>query len=134
MISRRYARLSQVRLHYLEVGKGDDVVMLLHTPHSWRHIVLQLQNRHRVLAPDMRGLGDSSCPTSGYDVKTIANDVIELLDSLGIEKVSVVGHDWGGPVAFARTSKQGGLGIGQNLPDRAAHSTPVPITLYSIDL
>jgi pimeloyl-ACP methyl ester carboxylesterase len=51
----------------------------------------------------MRGLGDSSRPAAGYDNGTVAGDVIELLDSHGVHEFSLVGHDWGGPVAFAAT-------------------------------
>lgn len=101
----KYAELSHVRMHYLEAGSGSDVVLLFHgwphTSHSWRHVIPKLESRHRVLAPDMRGLGDSSRPAAGYDIKSVASDIIEMLDALGIERFSIVGHDWGGPVAFA---------------------------------
>jgi pimeloyl-ACP methyl ester carboxylesterase len=99
---RRYSKLSQVKLHYLEEGDGDVVVLLHgwpHTSHSWRHVIPKLSPKYRVIAPDMRGLGDSS----GYDNGTVAGDVIELLDSHGVHEFSLVGHDWGGPVAFAAT-------------------------------
>lgn len=105
MISHRYAKLSQVRMHYLEAGSGRDAVVLLHgwphTSHAWRHVIPKLESSHHVLAPDMRGLGDSSRPATGYDIKSVASDIIELVDALGIERFSIVGHDWGGPVAFA---------------------------------
>ena len=55
-----------------------------------------------MIAPDLRGLGDSSRPLEGYDKKTIAHDVWRLLhDHLGLNAFSLVGHDWGGPVAYA---------------------------------
>jgi len=55
-----------------------------------------------VIAPDLRGLGGSSRPDGGYDKKTLAQDVWRLVhDVLGEERLLVVGHDWGGPVAFA---------------------------------
>jgi pimeloyl-ACP methyl ester carboxylesterase len=60
-----------------------------------------LAKRGRIIAPDLRGLGDSSRPMAGFDNATVARDVLELIDSLGVERFSVVGHDWGGPVAFA---------------------------------
>lgn len=49
----------------------------------------------------MRGLGESSRPITGYDIKSVASNIIELIDARGIERISIVGHDWGGPVAFA---------------------------------
>lgn len=106
MVESRFARLSQVKLHYLEEGQGDVVVLLHgwpHTSHGWRHLIPKLSPSFRVIAPDMRGLGDSSRPASGFDNATVAGDVIELMDSLGVTTFSLVGHDWGGPVAFAAT-------------------------------
>src|SRR6516162_3971981 len=88
-------------------GIYGDVVVLLHgwphTSHGWRHVIPKLSRKYRVIAPDLRGLGDSSRPASGYDNGTVAGDMIELLDSLGVRDFSLVGHDWGGPVAFAAT-------------------------------
>jgi pimeloyl-ACP methyl ester carboxylesterase len=106
MTKSRYSKLSQVKLHYLEEGDGDVVVLLHgwpHTSHSWRHVIPRLSSKYRVIAPDMRGLGDSSRPAAGYDNGTVAGDVIELLDSHGVHEFTLVGHDWGGPVAFAAT-------------------------------
>ena len=106
MTRSRYSKLSQVKLHYLEEGDGDVVVLLHgwpHTSHSWRHVIPKLSPKYRVIAPDMRGLGDSSRPAAGYDNGAVAGDVIELLDSHGVREFSLVGHDWGGPVAFAAT-------------------------------
>ena len=55
-----------------------------------------------MIAPDLRGLGDSSRPLNGYDKKTVANDVWRLMSEvLGFSTFFVVGHDWGGPTAFA---------------------------------
>jgi pimeloyl-ACP methyl ester carboxylesterase len=102
----RFSKLSRVKLHYLEEGDGYVVVLLHgwpHTSHSWRHVIPKLSGKYRVIAPDLRGLGDSSRPAEGYDNGTVAGDVIELLDSLGVREFYLVGHDWGGPVAFAAT-------------------------------
>jgi pimeloyl-ACP methyl ester carboxylesterase len=85
MAKRRYSKLSQVTLDYLEEGDGDVVVLLHgwpHTSHSWRHVIPKLSPKYRVIAPDMRGLGDSSRPAAGYDNGTVAGDVIELLDCM----------------------------------------------------
>ena len=106
MMKSRYATLSQVKLHYLEDGSGDVIVLLHgwpHTSHGWRHVIPKLSQKYRVIAPDLRGLGDSSRPASGYDNASVGKDVIELMDSLGVQEFSLVGHDWGGPVAFAMT-------------------------------
>ena len=59
-------------------------------------------HRHRVTAPDRRGLGDSSRPAGGYDKRTVAQDIWQLLrDHLQHDRFFLVGHDWGGPVAYA---------------------------------
>lgn len=104
-ISHGWARLSAVSMHYRMAGEGDPVV-LLHgwpqTSHEWRHVMPLLSDRYRLIAPDLRGLGDTSRPLEGYDSRSIAGDVAELvLRHLGIDRFHLVGHDWGGPTAFA---------------------------------
>jgi pimeloyl-ACP methyl ester carboxylesterase len=105
VISSNYAELSDIVSHYLEAGSGNDAVVLLHgvpqSSHCWRPIMAALSDRYRVIAPDLRGLGDTSRPKSGYDKKTVADDVWQLLRKLGVERFFLVGHDWGGPVAFS---------------------------------
>jgi len=104
-LDHRYARLPEVTLHYVTAGEGDAVVLLHGWPQTWymwHHIIPNLAERYQVVAPDMRGLGDSTRPPSGYDKKTVANDIWLLLkDHLGIDRVFLIGHDWGGPTAFA---------------------------------
>lgn len=103
--TRHFADLGDVTLHYLTAGEGEPVVLLHGIPqtsHEWRHIIPRLTGRYRVIAPDLRGLGDSSRPPGGYDKKTVADDVWRLVHHhLGIERFHLAGHDWGGPVAFS---------------------------------
>jgi pimeloyl-ACP methyl ester carboxylesterase len=86
-------------------GKGPAVVLLHGWPQTWwewRHVIPALARNYTVIAPDMRGLGDSSRPIDGYDKKTIAHDIWRLVtDRLGHASFFLVGHDWGGPTAFA---------------------------------
>jgi pimeloyl-ACP methyl ester carboxylesterase len=104
-VTSHFADLDGVTLHYLTAGKGECVVLLHGIPqssHEWRYVIPRLTERYCVVAPDLRGLGDSSRPPVGYDKKTIANDIWRLLrDRLGIDRFFLVGHDWGGPVAFS---------------------------------
>ena len=96
--------LEGVRLHYVTAGSGDPVVLLHGWPqtwYEWRRIMPALAARYTVIAPDLRGLGDSSRPATGYDKRTNANDIHQLMNKLGFEKIFLVGHDWGGPVAYA---------------------------------
>lgn len=98
------ADLGDVILHYLEAGRGFPVVLLHGCPqtsHEWRHVIPYLARKYRVIAPDLRGLGDSSRPLDGYDKKTMSEDIWRLMQSLKIERFFLVGHDWGGPTAFS---------------------------------
>ena len=105
MVEHGYADLGDVRLHYVTAGSGFPVVLLHGWPQSWyewRGIIPGLAERYRVIAPDLRGLGDSSRPAEGYDKKTVAGDIWRLVhDVLGISAFYLVGHDWGGPTAYA---------------------------------
>jgi pimeloyl-ACP methyl ester carboxylesterase len=105
-IASRTATVNGVKLHYLRSGKGAETpVVLLHgyaeTSHMWRPLMAQLSDRRIVIAPDLRGAGSSEKPASGYDKKTLAQDIHALVKSLGYPKVKVVGHDIGLMVAYA---------------------------------
>jgi pimeloyl-ACP methyl ester carboxylesterase len=63
-------------------------------------VIPSLAERFTVVAPDLRGLGDSTKPIGGYDKRTLATDVRELVAQLGFAKIGVMAHDWGGAVAF----------------------------------
>jgi pimeloyl-ACP methyl ester carboxylesterase len=106
-IAHRYATLSSVKMHYVEAGSGAPLVLLHGYPetwYEWRHVIPLLAPNFRVIAPDLRGLGDTSRPAHGYDKRTVAGDVRELLrDHLKLDTIGLVGHDWGGPTAYALT-------------------------------
>ena len=99
------AELSDMTMHFVSAGSGEPVVLLHGWPstwYEWRHVIPRLAGRHRVIVPDLRGLGDSTRPAGGYDKKTVAASVWELLhEHLHLPRWHLVGHDWGGPVAFA---------------------------------
>jgi pimeloyl-ACP methyl ester carboxylesterase len=91
------------RMHYVIAGKGYPLVFLHGWPQSWyewRKIIPSLAEQFTVIAPDLRGLGDSERPLTGYDKRTLASDVYALVQSLGYTKIGLTGHDWGGAVAF----------------------------------
>ncbi len=100
-----YAELGEVMLHYVTAGSGPPVVLVHGWPqtwYEWRFVMPALAEKYTVIAPDLRGLGDSSRPFSGYDKRTLANDIWQLVNGkLGHEKFLLVGHDWGGPTAYA---------------------------------
>lgn len=98
------ASVNGVQLHYVMGGKGAPVVLLHGWPqtwYEWRKIMPVLAENYTVIAPDMRGLGDSSKPDSGYDKRTVAEDIYQLTKSLGFKQINLVGHDLGGMVAYA---------------------------------
>jgi pimeloyl-ACP methyl ester carboxylesterase len=103
-VSHHQVRARGVEFHYAESGGGDDVVLCLHGwPqhwYEWRHLLPALADRHRVLALDLRGFGWSQAPQEGYEKENLATDVLAVLDELGIERVKLVGHDWGGWIGF----------------------------------
>jgi pimeloyl-ACP methyl ester carboxylesterase len=100
-----YAEIGEVMLHYVTLGKGPPLVLLHGWPqtwYEWRHVMPALAERYTVIAPDLRGLGDSSRPFDGYDKRTVANDIWRLMsEKLGHKRFLLVGHDWGGPTAYA---------------------------------
>jgi pimeloyl-ACP methyl ester carboxylesterase len=104
-VRHHFADLGEVLLHYVTAGQGPPVVLLHGWPQTWwewRHVIPALAATYSVIAPDLRGLGDSSRPLGGYDKRTIANDVWMLVaERLGHRSFFLVGHDWGGPTAFA---------------------------------
>jgi pimeloyl-ACP methyl ester carboxylesterase len=104
VIQDRFATVGGVRLHYLEAGKGEPVILLhgyAQNSHMWRPLMPLLATTRLVIAPDLRGFGQSSKPDGGYDKKTMAQDIHGLVTSLGIKRAMVVGHDIGLMVAYA---------------------------------
>jgi pimeloyl-ACP methyl ester carboxylesterase len=103
-VTHRTVRARGLDFHVAEAGSGDDVVLCLHGwPqhwYEWRHLLPALADRHRVLALDLRGFGWSDAPGDGYEKENLATDVLAVLDELGIERVKLVGHDWGGWIGF----------------------------------
>jgi len=110
-ISEKVAQVNGVRINY-KIGGSGPVVVLLHgyaqTSHMWLPLMPQLASTHTVIAPDLRGIGASERTAQGYDKKTMAQDVHELVVRLGHKKVTVVGHDIGLMVAYAYAAQYPG--------------------------
>ena len=97
-----------VRLHYVIGGQGEPVLLLhgwAETWYTWHRIMPELAKRYTVIVPDLRGLGDSARPVSGYDDDTLAEDMRQLLLMLGHPRALVVGHDLGTQVAYALAAR-----------------------------
>ncbi|MEU4314233.1 alpha/beta fold hydrolase [Nocardia sp. NPDC024068] len=95
-----------MQFHLVEAGSGPLVVLLHGFPqswYSWRHQIPALAENFRVVAVDMRGYGGSDCPPAvvDYRIEALTADVAALIHALGARTAHIVGHDWGGIVAWA---------------------------------
>jgi pimeloyl-ACP methyl ester carboxylesterase len=100
-----YHVVNGFRAHVAEAGdpEGEPVVLLHGWPQHWwcwRKVIPPLAERYRVICPDLRGYGWSDAPQSGYDKPQLVSDLIATLDALGLERVRLAGHDWGGMIGF----------------------------------
>jgi pimeloyl-ACP methyl ester carboxylesterase len=101
-LQHRYAYVNGIRMHYVEAGAGELVVLLHGFPefwYSWRHQIRALATHCRVIAPDLRGYNETE-NAAPYDIETLQEDVIALIRNAGEESAHIVGHDWGGAVAW----------------------------------
>ncbi len=102
-----FAEVNGVRMHFTLAGQGEPVV-LLHgfpmTSYYWRKVIPALAQRYMVVAPDLRGCGDSDRPGGGYDKRTVAEDIHQLVQHLQLGPINLVSHDVGMMVAYAYAS------------------------------
>uniref|UniRef100_A0A5B6ZUJ7 soluble epoxide hydrolase n=1 Tax=Davidia involucrata TaxID=16924 RepID=A0A5B6ZUJ7_DAVIN len=105
-IEHRNISVNGINMHVAEIGEGPAVLFLHGFPelwYSWRHQMLSLSSTgYRAIAPDLRGYGDTDAPPSAasYTVHHIVGDLVGLLDAMGLDKVYLVGHDWGAIIAW----------------------------------
>jgi pimeloyl-ACP methyl ester carboxylesterase len=102
-VEHRFLNAGGLRMHLAEAGAGWPIVMLHGWPqhwYLWRRLIPVLAPHARVLCPDLRGFGWTDVPSGGYDRETMAGDMLALLDELGLDRVDLVGHDWGGWIGF----------------------------------
>ena len=93
-----------IRMHYVTQGEGPLIVLLHGFPEFWYSWRLQIpflaDLGYTVVAPDLRGYNETEKPPTGYDVPTLLRDIAGLVKGLGQEKAIIVGHDWGGALAW----------------------------------
>ena len=98
------ANVNGINIHYVIGGEGEPLV-LVHgfgqNWYMWNRLLPELSNHFTVIAPDLRGVGESDKPVNGYDKKTMATDIHELVKSLGYKTINLAGHDIGLMVAYA---------------------------------
>ncbi|MFB4298011.1 alpha/beta fold hydrolase [Actinomadura sp. NTSP31] len=114
-VEHRFVDVDGLRMHVALAGRGEPIVLLHGWPQhwwQWRHLIGPLAEHHRVICPDLRGLGWTAAPPKGYSPAAMADDVIGLLDRLGVRAFDLVGHDWGGAAGYV---------LALRFPDRVRH-------------
>jgi len=100
-----FVNVNGIRMHYITAGKGPLLILLHGFPQSsyaWRHQLPALTHHFQVVAPDLRGYGQTEKPRNVSDYRTsqLTADIVGLIHALGHESAHIVGHDWGGVVAW----------------------------------
>lgn len=98
-VTHRTLDVHGLAVHVAEAGQGPPLVLLHGWPQHWwcwRHVVPLLAPSYHLVMPDLRGHGWTAAPAGGYDKEQLASDLLGTLDSLGLDRVGLVGHDWGG--------------------------------------
>ena len=101
--SEHWADIGDLRVRYLDWGGDGPPLLALHglasSAHWYDIVAPMLRDRYHIIAPDQRGHGQTTSAPSGYDWKTLCDDLAGLLDHIGLDVVAVMGHSWGGNVA-----------------------------------
>ena len=105
----RYIQINGIRMHYAQAGTGEQPIIFLHGfPEcwwSWRHQLALFRSdlgaRFTAIAPDLRGYNETDRPAWGYELDVLVNDVVSLIRELGHTRAIIVGHDWGGIIAWS---------------------------------
>lgn len=103
-----FIETNRIRLHCVTQGEGELVILLHGFPefwYSWRYQIPALARHFKVVVPDLRGYNDSDKPSTGYDLDTLAADIQGLIEGLGYTRAHLVGHDWGGAIAWHMAQK-----------------------------
>jgi pimeloyl-ACP methyl ester carboxylesterase len=121
------ATVNGLKWHWVEAGTGPAVVLLHGIPESWRcweHQIPALAKQFRVIALDLKGYGQSDKSEGNYAGSTVAAEVVELLDHIGVDNFHLAGHDWG-------------VMIGDNVcnlvPDRVERYVRCCLSLHTYD-
>ncbi|KAK8633611.1 hypothetical protein V6N13_014455 [Hibiscus sabdariffa] len=105
-IQHRMVNVNGITMHVAEKGQGPVILFLHGFPelwYTWRHQILALSSLgYRTIAPDLRGYGDTEAPPSitSYSCMHIVGDLVALVDSLGVDQVFLVAHDWGAIIGW----------------------------------
>src|SRR5919107_1034619 len=105
-VSHEFVKVNGIRMHYVTMGSGSLIILLHGFPefwYSWRYQISTLSKRFKVVAPDMRGYGETEKPIKieSYKIEKIVKDIVELVHGLGYAKATIAGHDWSGIIAWS---------------------------------
>ena len=98
-VEHRYVDAGGLRVHIAEAGSGPPLVLQHGWPQNWfmwRKLIPELAKDYRLVCPDLRGHGWTDAPPGGYEKEQLASDLLAVLDALELDRVRLVGHDWGG--------------------------------------
>ncbi len=126
-VEHRFVDANGLRMHVAVAGSGPPLVLLHGWPQhwwSWRRVLPRLVDRFTVYMPDQRGLGWTEAPSdpAGYRKQQLQRDLVACLDALGLDRVGLVGHDWGGWVGYLTA-----LAAPERLTGYLALSIPPPL-------
>ena len=102
-VEHRFVEARGIRFHVAGAGEGPPLLLLHGFPqhwYAWRHLIPRLADRYRLVMPDMRGAGWSDAPYRGYGTRDRAADMLAVMDALGLDRVGLVGHEWGAWAGF----------------------------------
>jgi pimeloyl-ACP methyl ester carboxylesterase len=102
-VDHRFLRVGDMGFHVALAGEGDPVLLLHGWPQhwfEWRKLIPPLAERHRVIAMDLRGFGWSDIAWTGFEKENMADDVVNVLEQLEVDRARIVGHDWGGWIGY----------------------------------
>ena len=97
-VDHRWVRVGDMNFHVAEAGEGDPILLLHGWPqhwYCWRLVIPKLAESHRVIAIDLRGFGWSDIAWEGFEKENMADDIAGVLEELDLDRVKLVGHDWG---------------------------------------
>ena len=126
-VEHRFVEAAGIKWHYVEAGAGEPVVFLHGLPESWfswHYQIEDVSEEYRVIAVDLKGYGQSDKRDGDYTSQGVANELIALFDIIGLEKFSLVTHDWGTVI---------GDHIASTIPDRIVKYVRMQAPVLKID-
>ena len=126
-IEHKFVEAGGVKWHYVEAGKGEPVVFLHGLPESWfswHYQIEEVSKKYRVIAVDLKGYGQSDKSDGDYTAQGVANELIALFDAIGLDKFSLVTHDWGTLI---------GDRIASTIPDRIVKYVRMEAPVLKVD-